>query len=140
LRTWQLWTRTICLLWTVKIYNNLKLKGNRVSDYSKYKNGEFISVISNSVIIDCLIYIYHVVLFKKLLTHLFLILHGHNIHSQQWKLSTFLMLTAGARDQFPRWRHSRRRCPGLWLQCTVSFVYSLKKMHHTVLMDFLNCA
>jgi hypothetical protein len=49
------------------------------------------------------------------------------------------MLTAGPRDQFPRWRRSRRRlsvcsvlrCPDLWSQCSVSFVHGLKKTHHT---------
>ena len=40
--------------------------------------------------------------------------------------SSLLMLTAGPRGQFPRWRRSRKRlsvcpvlrCPDLWLQCT----------------------
>jgi hypothetical protein len=45
------------------------------------------------------------------------------------------MLNAGLRDQFPRWRHSRRRrsvcsvlrCPDLRLQSSMSFVHGLKK-------------
>jgi hypothetical protein len=45
------------------------------------------------------------------------------------------MLTAVPRDQFPRWRHSRRglsacsvlRCPDLWLYFSVSFVHGLRK-------------
>jgi hypothetical protein len=28
---------------------------------------------------------------QKLIKNVFLTLHGHNIHSQQWQLSTFLM-------------------------------------------------
>jgi len=42
------------------------------------------------------------------------------------------------RGQFPRWRRSRKRlsvcsvlrCPDLWLQCSMSFVYSLEKTHY----------
>ena len=42
------------------------------------------------------------------------------------------------RGQFPRWSRSRKRlsvcsvlrCPDLWLQCSVSFVYGLEKTHH----------
>jgi hypothetical protein len=49
--------------------------------------------------------------------------------------SSLLMLTAGPRDQVPRWRRSRKRlrlcsdlrCPYLWLKCSVSFVHGLKK-------------
>ena len=49
--------------------------------------------------------------------------------------SSFLMLTARPRAQFPRWRRSRKRrsvcsvlrCPDLWLQCSV---YGLEKTHH----------
>jgi hypothetical protein len=49
--------------------------------------------------------------------------------------SSLPMLTVGPRDQFPRWSRSMRRlsvcsvlrCPDLWLQCSVSFVYGLKK-------------
>jgi hypothetical protein len=43
--------------------------------------------------------------------------------------SSLLMLTAGPRDLFPRWRHSRKRlcsvwrCPDLWLQRSVSLVH-----------------
>ena len=48
------------------------------------------------------------------------------------------MLTAGSRDQFPRWRRSRQRlsvcsvlrCPDLWLQCSVSFGHGLEKTLH----------
>jgi hypothetical protein len=56
--------------------------------------------------------------FKELLQKLFLTQHGHNIHCQERKLSTFLMryssslllmLNAGQSDQFPRWRRSRSR-------------------------------
>jgi hypothetical protein len=107
--------------------------------------------------------------FQKLVNSLFLILHGHNIHCQQRKLSTILMhysslpfmLTAGSWDQFPRWLRCRRRlsefsvlrCPDLWLQCSVTFVHGLKKdaphknnvlkvLHSTSKtskMDKLNC-
>ena len=52
--------------------------------------------------------------------------------------SSFLMLTAGPRGQFPRWRRSRKRlsvcsvlrCPDLWLQCSLTFVHGLEKTHH----------
>jgi hypothetical protein len=55
--------------------------------------------------------------FQKLIRNVFLILHGHNINCQQRELSEFLihyqqlvsLLTAGPRDQFPRWRRSIRR-------------------------------
>ena len=55
--------------------------------------------------------------FQTLTRNLFFALHGHNVHRQQRQLSKFLMrysssllmLTAGPRDQFPRWRRSRRR-------------------------------
>ena len=48
-----------------------------------------------------------------------------------------LVLTAGLRDQFTRWRRSKKRlsvcsvlrCPNLWLQCSVSFVYGLEKTY-----------
>ena len=51
-----------------------------------------------------------------------------------------LVLTAGLRGQFPRWRRSRERlsvcsvlrCPDLWLQCSVSLVHGLEKTHHMV--------
>jgi hypothetical protein len=50
------------------------------------------------------------------------------------------MLTERPRDQFQKWRRSRRRilvcsflsCPDLWLQCSVSLVYSLKQ--YTILV------
>ena len=59
--------------------------------------------------------------------------------------SSLLMLTVGPRGQFPRWCHSRKRlsvcsvlrCSDLWLQCSVSFVHGLEKMHHA---SFLNRA
>jgi hypothetical protein len=58
------------------------------------------------------------------------------------------MLAEGARDQFQRWRSSRRRlsvcsvlrCPDLYLECSVSFGHGLKKTHHTRIMSFLNRA
>ena len=91
--------------------------------------------------------------FQKLTRNLFLTLHGHNVHHQQRQLSQFLMcyqqsllmLTAGPRRQFPRWRRSRKRlsvcsvlwCPDLWLQCSVSFVHCLEKTHGA---SFLNRA
>jgi hypothetical protein len=48
--------------------------------------------------------------------------------------SSLLMLTAGPRDQSPRWRRSKGRfcmcsvlrCPDLWLQCSVSSQHDLK--------------
>ena len=54
--------------------------------------------------------------------------------------SSLLMLTAGPRSQFPRWRRSRKRlsvcsvlrCPDLWLQCSVSSVHGLEKTHMCV--------
>ena len=76
--------------------------------------------------------------FQNVTRNLFLTFHGHNVHLQQRKLSKFLMryqqfashANAGPRDQFPRWRRSRKRlsvcsvlCPDLWLQCSVSFVH-----------------
>jgi hypothetical protein len=69
--------------------------------------------------------------FQKLIKNLFLTLHEHNIHCQQRRLFKFLMPTAGPRDQFPRWRRSRRRlslcsclrCADLWLQCSASFMH-----------------
>ena len=59
-------------------------------------------------------------------------------HLTRTQVSKFLMLTAGPRGQFPRWRRSRKRlsvfsvlrCPDLWLQCSVSFVHGLEKTHH----------
>jgi hypothetical protein len=59
--------------------------------------------------------------------------------------SSLLMLTAGPRDQFPRWRHCRGRlsvcsvlrCPDLWLRCSLGFEHGLKKTHHTRIY-FLN--
>ena len=56
--------------------------------------------------------------------------------------SSLLMLNAAQRGQFPRWRRSRKRlsmcsvlrCPDLWLQCSVSFVYGLEKTHHEYLL------
>jgi hypothetical protein len=69
--------------------------------------------------------------FQKLTRHLFLTLHGHNVHRQQRLLSKFLMRDQQlvSRGQFPRWRRSRKRlsvcsvlrCPDLWLQCSVSW-------------------
>ena len=55
-------------------------------------------------------------------------------------ISSLLMLNAGPRGQFPRWRHSRKRlsvcsvlkCPDLWLQCSVSFVHGLEKTRHAM--------
>ena len=68
--------------------------------------------------------------FQKLTRNLFLTLHGHNVHRQQRQLSKFLMryknssiimLTAGKRGQFPRWRRSRKTlsvcCDESWLPC-----------------------
>jgi hypothetical protein len=48
--------------------------------------------------------------------------------------NSLLMLTAGPRDEFPRWRRNKRRLavccilrwPDLWLQCSVSFVHGLQ--------------
>jgi hypothetical protein len=62
--------------------------------------------------------------------------------------SSLLMLTAGPRDQFPRWRRSRRRlsvcsvlrCPVLWLQCSVSFEQGLENAHYTRITYFSNRA
>ena len=56
------------------------------------------------------------------------------------------MLTAGPRDQFPKWRRSRERlsvcsvlrCPDLWLQCSVSFVHGLEKTHHASFLNIYN--
>jgi hypothetical protein len=61
--------------------------------------------------------------------------------------SSLLMLTVGPWDQFPRWRRSRRRlsvcsvlrCPDLWLQCSVSFVYGLKKTDDTRITSLCLC-
>jgi hypothetical protein len=55
--------------------------------------------------------------FQKLTRNLFLTLHGRNVHRQQQQLSKFLMcynssllmLNAGPRGQFSRWRRSRKR-------------------------------
>jgi len=52
--------------------------------------------------------------------------------------SSLLLLTAGLRGQFPRWRSSRKRlsvcsvlrCPGLWLQCSVMFVHCNHRSGH----------
>jgi hypothetical protein len=88
--------------------------------------------------------------FQKLTRNLFLTLHGHNVQVSSGNCPKFLMryqqfalmLTAGPRGQFPRWRRSRKRlsvcsilkCPDLWLQCSVSFVHSLEMLvaHATV--------
>jgi len=51
--------------------------------------------------------------------------------------NSFLMLTAGPRGKFPRWRRSRKRlsvcsvlrCQDLWLQCSVGFVHGLEETH-----------
>jgi hypothetical protein len=80
--------------------------------------------------------------FQKIWKNFVLILQGNNIHCQQRKLSRFsraissslVMLTAGPRHQFSRWRRSKRRLsvcsvsrsPDQWLQCSVSFVHGLK--------------
>ena len=77
--------------------------------------------------------------FQKLIRNLFLILHGHNVRLSSGNCPSFscstssslLMLNAGSRDQFPRWRRSRKRlsvcsvlrCPDLWLHGSVSFVH-----------------
>ena len=84
--------------------------------------------------------------FQKVTRNFFLTLHGQNVHRQQQNCPSFscatssslLMLNAGQRGQFPRWRRSRKRlpvcsvlrCPDLWLQCSVSFVHGLEKTHH----------
>jgi hypothetical protein len=56
--------------------------------------------------------------------------------------SSFHMLTAGRKDQFPRRRRNRRRlsvCSVFkWSQCSVSFVHGLKKTRHTRIIYFLN--
>jgi hypothetical protein len=87
--------------------------------------------------------------FNKLLKHLILSLHEHNIPCQQRDCPSFsgaissslLMLTAGPQDQFSWWRCSRSRlavcsvsmCPDLWLQVSVSFVHcNHLKTEHTV--------
>ena len=52
--------------------------------------------------------------------------------------SSLLLLTAGPRGQFLRWRRSRKRlsvcsvlrCPDLWLQCSVSFVHCNHRSGH----------
>ena len=53
--------------------------------------------------------------------------------------SSLLMLIAGPRGQFLRWRRSRKRlsvcsvlrCPDLWLQCSNTVaVHGLEKTHH----------
>ena len=57
-----------------------------------------------------------------------------------------LVVTAGLRDQFPRWRLSRKRlsvysvlgCPDLRLQCSVSFVQGLEMTHHACKLEFHN--
>jgi hypothetical protein len=60
--------------------------------------------------------------------------------------SSLFMLTAGPRDQFLRWRRSRRRlsvcsvlkCSDLWLQCSLSCVHGLKKTLFLCGASFLN--
>ena len=82
--------------------------------------------------------------FQKLTRNLFLTLLGHNVSSCNClsfscaTSSSLLMLTAGPRGQFPRWRRSRKmlsvcsvlRCPDLWLQCSVSFVHCNHRSGH----------
>jgi hypothetical protein len=61
--------------------------------------------------------------------------------------SSHIMLNAGPRDQFPRWRRSRRRlplcsvyrCPYPWLQCSVSFMHGLKKTFVLCGASFYQC-
>jgi hypothetical protein len=90
--------------------------------------------------------------FQKLTRHLFLTLHGCNIHCQQRQLSKFLTryqqfashTYCGASGQLSRWRHSSvrltvcyvLRCPDVQLQCSVSFVHC---KHRLVLPAVLNC-
>jgi hypothetical protein len=77
--------------------------------------------------------------FQKVTRNLFLALHGHNYTVSSGNCPSFscatssslLVLTAGPRGQFPRWRRSRKRrsvcsvlrCPDLWLQCSVISVF-----------------
>jgi hypothetical protein len=86
--------------------------------------------------------------FQKLLTNLFLTLHGHNTHCQQWELSKFLMryqqfashaycrtsfqdgVTAGEGFLCIRFEVSDLR-----LQCSMSFMHGLKKTYHTRIMQ-----
>jgi len=72
--------------------------------------------------------------FQELTRNLFLNLYWHNVHCSSSNCPSFscatssslLMLTAGPRGQFPRWRRSRKRLsvcsvlrrPDLWLQET----------------------
>jgi hypothetical protein len=89
--------------------------------------------------------------FKKLLKNVFVILHEHNIHYQQEKLSTFPLhykrfpsqSYCGAAGPVSKMTSQQEnavcsvsRCPDLRLQWSVSFVHGLKKMHHTRLMSF----
>jgi hypothetical protein len=79
---------------------------------------------------------------------------GTTIHCQQWELSKFLMWN----QQFASHAYCRvvgavskmaseqekavcsvSRCPDLWLQCSVSFMHRLKKMHHKRMSFFKLC-
>jgi hypothetical protein len=89
-------------------------------------NGIWVSSIlmrhpSNSSLLDLISVIKHNIhkrtaWFQKLIKNVFLTLHWHNIYCQQRDCPRFscatsswlLMLTAGPRDQFPKWRRSRK--------------------------------
>ena len=81
--------------------------------------------------------------FQKLTRNLFLTLHGYNVHRQQRQLSKFLMLYqqfAGAycgvsfQDGVAAGKGflcaTFRRCPDLWLQCSVGFVHCNHRSGH----------
>jgi len=88
--------------------------------YITSKNG-----IIRTLFIYIYIYIYiyiqgihkRIVRIQNLTRNLFLTSHGHNVHRHSGKCPSFscatssslLMLTAGLRGQFPRWRRSRKR-------------------------------
>jgi hypothetical protein len=69
--------------------------------------------------------------FQKLITNVFLALHGHNIHCQQLEVRKFLMRY----QQFASHAYCgavlRYQDTRMCLQCSVSFVQGLKKTHHT---------
>jgi hypothetical protein len=85
----------------------------------------------------------------KLVKHLFLTLHRHNIHCQQRELSKFLMsyqqfashAYCGAAGPVCKKASQQEkafsvcsilRCPYLWLQCGVEFCARFKKIHYCV--------